>query len=169
MNLTTNDIANKGHYLSFSVSIKTSVPVNRVWEVLSDFGTEHRWTKTLLHCERDSLDVHVGTSRACTLAKPLMGRTEVREELIEFEVGKALAYKLDGGAGPFRTAASRWSTDHAADGRTEITVEGRFTPRNGFVGAFLWPVIKPFITRLTRGVLKELDRYLIVEQPGFQA
>lgn len=157
-------LTRKDTTLVFAVSRRTSVPIKQVWEILGDFGTEHRWTKTLLHCERDTQQVSVGTSRNCTLAKPLMGRTRVREELIEFTPGKALAYKLDGSAGPFRTAASRWATHVDAEGRTVITVEGRFTPKNGFVRVLVWPVVKPFVGRVTRKVLGELESFLLAEQ-----
>lgn len=150
----------------FSVSSRTSIPIEQVWKILGDFGAEHRWTQTLLHCERDTPQVRVGTSRTCTLAKPLMGRTRVREELVEFSPGRALAYRLHGSAGPFRTATSRWSTSVDAEGTTVITVEGRFTPKNRAVRALLWPVVKPYISRLTRGILKELELFLVSQQPS---
>jgi hypothetical protein len=158
------DIENGDATLSFAVSSRTDVILKRVWETLGDFGNEHRWTRTLVHCERDTPGVDVGTSRTCTLAKPLMGRTQVREELIEFSPGKALMYKLDGPAGPFRTAASRWTTCIDTDGKTVITVEGRFTPRSKIVGAVFWPIVKPHIARLTRRVLAELDLFLRAQQ-----
>lgn len=146
--------------LVFAVTKKVGVPVKQVWDVLGDFGTEHRWTRTLIYCQRDTPRVSVGTSRICTLAKPLMGRTRVREELIEFSPGQALSYKLDGPAGPFRTASSRWATHPDAEGSTVITVEGRFTPQNKVVRVLLWPVVKPLIARLTKKVLGELEMFL---------
>lgn len=63
-----------GKYL-FAVSGRMEVSIERVWETLGNFGNEHEWTGTLLYCERDTPTVHVGTSRSCTLPKPLMGRT----------------------------------------------------------------------------------------------
>ena len=150
--------------LTFSVSRRTNIPIQQVWEILGDFGTEHRWTQTLLHCERDTPQVDVGTSRICTLAKPLMGRSQVREELVEFSPGKALAYTLDGSAGPFRTAASRWTTKVDAEGKTVISVEGRFTPKNKVVRILLWPVVRQYISRVTRSVLGELESFLLSRQ-----
>jgi hypothetical protein len=72
-----------------------------VWKVLGDFGTEHRWTKSLAHCKRDTAGVSVGAVRTCTLPKPLTGRTQVREQLVEYTPLAALTYELDGAAGPF--------------------------------------------------------------------
>lgn len=145
--------------LEFSVTEQVRAPNHAVWALLGDFGNEHRWTRTLSRCERDTAEVRVGTVRTCTLPKPLMGRTHAREELTEFEPGVALAYVLDGPAGPFLTASSRWSTKPEADGTTLVTVEGRFTPRNWLSRFLLWPLAKPMIERLTRSVVRELEAF----------
>lgn len=87
--------------LRFEVTRRIGVPGGVLWNVLGDFGREHRWTKNLVHCERDTETVRVGTIRTCTLPKPLMGRTSVREQLTEFKSGRSLAYRLEGPAGPF--------------------------------------------------------------------
>lgn len=151
--------------VSFSVSRVVEASPARVWEILGDFGTEHRWTRTLAHCERDTQDVAVGTTRTCRLPKPLMGRTEAVETLIEFEKGRALGYRLHGAAGPFATARSRWSTRETADGRTLLTVEGRFMPRGWAARWLAWPMAKPMIARLTRDVMGELDAYVTARAP----
>ena len=44
-------------------------------------------------------------------------------------------------------------------GRTTVTVEGRFSPRNRAVQVFVWPVVKPMLRRHTRRILRELDAY----------
>jgi hypothetical protein len=105
------------------------------------------------------MDVHVGTARTCTLPKPLLGRARAREVLTEFEPGVALAYALDGPAGPFLTASSRWSTRPASDGTTLVTVEGTFTPRNWVARFLLWPLAKPMIKNLARSVVRELGAF----------
>jgi hypothetical protein len=128
--------------------------------VLGDFGTEHRWTKSLEHCERDTDMVGVGTIRTCTLPKPLMGRTSAREQLTEYEPGQALAYRLEGAAGPFASASSRWSTSARPDGATIVTVEGFFTARNRAAAILVWPFAKPMLRRLTRRVIGELETFV---------
>jgi hypothetical protein len=145
--------------LHFSITERVRVPDHVVWAILGDFGNEHRWTRTLSYCERDTVDVRVGTARICTLPRPLMGRTKVREELTEFAPGVALAYVLDGPAGPFLTASSRWSTRQGREGSTWVTVEGRFTPRNWLSRFLVWPLARPMIQRLTRGVVRELEAF----------
>lgn len=65
--------------LRFAASRSVRAPVEAIWQVLGDFGTEHRWSKQVNHCARDTEAVRVGTVRTCTRPKALMGRTEVRE------------------------------------------------------------------------------------------
>lgn len=132
-----------------------------VWSVLGDFGTEHRWTKSLKFCERNTPTVALGTIRTCTLPRPLMGRTKVSEQLIEYAPLSALTYELDGAAGPFASARSRWSTRERPDGTTELSVEGRFVPHNWFSRNVVWPLARPMIKRLTKQVMSELESYLV--------
>ena len=89
-----------------------------------------------------------------------MGRTHVREQLTEYAPNRALAYDLDGAAGPFLHARSRWSTRECEDGSTELLVEGFFVPRNWLSRIVVWPLVKPMIRRLTNRVVSELERYL---------
>jgi hypothetical protein len=146
--------------VGFSVTEHVQATNAAVWAVLGDFGNEHRWTRTLAHCERDTSDVRVGTARTCTLPKPLMGRTQAREELTEFEPGASLAYVLNGPAGPFLTASSRWSTRSEDDGNTLVTVEGLFTPRSWGARFLLWPLAKPMIENLARRTVRELGAFV---------
>ena len=145
--------------VGFRVSHVVGASNDRVWGVLGDFGNEHRWTKSLTHCERDTATVQVGTWRTCVLPRPLMGRTRVRERLVEFAHCSALAYELEGGAGPFAKARSRWSTLERSDGTTELTVVGEFVPR-GWIGYAVWPLSKPAVKGLTRRVIGELDSFI---------
>lgn len=147
--------------LRFAVSRTVRAPVEAIWQVLGDFGTEHRWSKQVNHCVRDTAAVRVGTVRTCTRPKALMGRTEVREELTEYAPGTALAYALDGPAGPFSSAASRWSTKPVSDDSTVLTVEGFFTPRNRVAQILIWPLAKPVLRRLTLGVIGELEEVVV--------
>lgn len=144
----------------FSVSRVVRAPPARVWEVLGDFGSEHRWTRSLSHCERDTETVGVGTTRTCRLPRPLMGRTEAVETLIEFEPGRALGYRLHGDAGPFATARSRWSIRETPQGGTLLMVEGHFEPKGWAARWLMWPLARPMIKRLTRQVIGELDAYV---------
>ena len=156
--------------LTFAVETTIRAPSDAVWEVLGDFGTEHRWTKSLDHCVRDTDVVRVGTIRTCTLPKPLMGRTAVREELTEYEPGSALAYRLEGSAGPFASASSRWSTTPASGSGTIVTVEGFLTAGSRAAEILVWPLARPMLRRLTRRVVGELETFVLGQsgagQPG---
>jgi uncharacterized protein YndB with AHSA1/START domain len=147
--------------LTFAVESTVSASNGAVWEVLGDFGTEHRWTKCLDRCTRDTDVVRVGTIRTCTLPTPLMGRTAVREQLTEYEPGTALAYRLKGPAGPFASASSRWSPTSRSDGGTIVTVEGFFTARSRAAEIVVWPLARPMLRRLTRRVIGELEAFVL--------
>jgi uncharacterized protein YndB with AHSA1/START domain len=146
--------------LQFSVTRVLHASSRDVWRVLGDFGNEHRWTQSLSHCERNTREVRVGTARRCRLPKPLMGRSEVHEVLTEFEPERALAYALDGPAGPFASAFSRWSVQPVSAGATAVTIAGRFEPKNWMVRLFVWPLAKPMLKRLTTRVLGELELFV---------
>lgn len=75
--------------------------------------------------------------------------------------GTALAYALDGPAGPFSSAASRWTTNPVSDDSTVLTVEGFFTPRNRVAQILIWPLAKPVLRRLTHGVIGELEEFVV--------
>lgn len=150
-----------GETLTFAVRRTTNAANDALWHVLGDFGTEHRWTKSLDYCERDTDTVDVGTIRTCKLPRALMGRTTVREELTEYEPGRALAYRLEGPAGPFASATSRWSTSGGSDGATTMCVEGFFTPRNRAVEVVVWPLVRPMLRRLTGRVMAELEGFVV--------
>jgi hypothetical protein len=146
--------------LQFAVTHVVPAPNEDVWRVLGDFGHEHRWTKRLSRCIRNTSVVGVGTVRTCRLPRPLMGRTEVREVLTHFEPGHSFAYVLEGSTGPFSVASSRWSTSPAHDDATAVTVEGLFTPKNAAVPVVVWPFVKPLLQRLTKRILRELAAFL---------
>jgi hypothetical protein len=150
--------------MRFAVSHTIPASNQAVWQVLGDFGTEHRWTRSVVNCHRNTAQVGVGTVRSCALPRPLMGRTHAIERLVEFEQGEALAYQLDGPAGPFATVSSRWSTRAISPYATEVTVEGRFTPRHFVARAVVWPMAKPMLRRLTRDVLSELEAFVLAQR-----
>jgi uncharacterized protein YndB with AHSA1/START domain len=126
-----------------------------VWSILGDFGTEHRWASQLRHCQRSSDVVRVGTVRSCTLARPIMGRSSVDEELVEFEPGKALSYRLRGGAGPFRSAEGRWTISPDGAGAL-VEVSGRFEPRSAVIGFLFGNLARAAARRAARRALDDL-------------
>jgi uncharacterized protein YndB with AHSA1/START domain len=137
-------------------------PNEAVWHVLGDFGSEHRWTRSVSRCTRDTKEVRVGTVRTCELPRSLMGRSHVRESLTEFEAGRALAYQLEGPAGPFAVASSRWSSKATSSHSTAVTVEGKFEPKNSAVRILLWPLVRPMLKRLTGRILRELEEFVVL-------
>ena len=130
-----------------------------VWSILGDFGTEHRWASQLKQCRRSTDWVRVGTVRSCMLAKPIMGQSAVEEELIEFEPGKALAYRLRGSAGPFRSAEGRWRIS-PFEGGTLVEVSGRFQPHNALVKVLLGGLARASARRAAHRALDDFARYV---------
>lgn len=90
-----------------------------------------------------------------------MGRTAVCEELTEYEPGAVLAYRLEGPAGPFASASSRWSTTPRWDSGTIVTVQGFFTARSRVAEVLVWPLARPMLRRLTRRVIGELEAFVL--------
>jgi len=131
-----------------------------VWAVLGDFGTEHRWSRQLAACDRDHATVTVGTVRSCRLARPLLGRRQVAEQLTDYQPGSTLAYQLRGSAGAFRSAEGRW-TLRAAQGGTVVEVSGRFQPRSPLVGLVLGPLARRTAVRAARRALADLTAFVL--------
>lgn len=146
--------------VGFRIERRLRASPDEAWRVLGDFGREHEWTTSVRACTRDTTDVRIGTRRTCQLPRPLMGRTEATETLVEYEPGRALAYELEGPAGPFARAWSRWSIAPASDGASVLAVEGRFVPKNWAARHVAWPLARPMIRRLTRRVMAELDAHV---------
>jgi hypothetical protein len=93
-----------------------------------------------------------------------MSRSFVREELTEYQPGSALAYRLEGSAGPFASAASRWSLYSGDDGGTHVRVEGFFTVASPLATILVWPIVKPMLQRITRRVIDELAAFVTARQ-----
>lgn len=127
--------------------------------LLGDFGTEHHWASQLKHCRRNTDMVRVGTVRSCTLARPMMGRSAVDEELIEFDPGKGLSYRLRGGAGPFRYAEGRWTISPDGAG-TLVEVSGRFEPRSALIGILFGGLACAAATRAAQRAVDDLTMYI---------
>ena len=152
--------------VTFTVGREVLASPRRLWEVLGDFGAEHRWASNIAACRRDTEHVGVGTVRACILTKPLMGRASVAEEIIDYAPGRTLAYRLHGGAGPFRSAEGRWtiragSTTRSADRETTyVEVSGRLVPRGPLTGLLLSGPARAIARRAARASLADLAAYV---------
>lgn len=130
-----------------------------VWSILGDFGTEHRWASQLRSCRRNTDIVRIGTVRTCMLAKPLMGRSTVDEELIEFDPGKVLSYALRGSAGPFRSAQGRW-TIGSVHGGAVVEIAGRFEPRSPMIGFLFGSLARAAAMRSAQRALADLATFV---------
>lgn len=64
------------------------------------------------------------------------------EELTEYEPGAVVAYRLEGSAGPFASASSRWSTTPRSDSATIVTVQGFFTARDAGFAEVSHPTLR---------------------------
>lgn len=156
--------------VTFTVRREVLVSSRRLWEVLGDFGAEHRCASNIAVCRRDTEHVGVGTVRSCILTRPLMGRASVAEELVEYAPGRTLAYRLHGGAGPFRSAEGRWTIRAGAPNRsadretTYVEVSGHLVPRGPLTGLLLSGPARALARRAARASLADLAAY--VERPS---
>ena len=142
-----------------TASVTVPMPPERVWAVLGDFGHEARWLSVLSASRRDTPQVGVGTVRTCTLAQPMLGMEEVREELIALEPGRSLTYRTLGAVGPFAYAQARWQLTPVPDG-TRIHARASLAPRSRLVGWLVGPLARWRLQRTVQQGLEELAAYL---------
>lgn len=145
--------------LSLAFRQHVRAPPERVWSVVGDFGNEHRWARLIRSSQRDRPDVEIGTVRRCELAKPLMGRTHVEEELVAIEPGSALAYRLRGALGPFAEVENRWRIRADGEG-TLVETQARLTPRHALVGIVLAPLVLAYLRYALRDAMREFATYV---------
>jgi uncharacterized protein YndB with AHSA1/START domain len=102
---------------SSSVSRVVDAPVERVWEVLAQFGEISRWGTGVDHSTLlTSGPVGPGTTR-----RVQVGRNALRETITTWEPGSRLAYALVGLPPVVRSATNTWQVE-AVPGGTKVTL-----------------------------------------------
>jgi uncharacterized protein YndB with AHSA1/START domain len=144
-----------------SITLKRTVenPVERVWEVLSDFGGVHRYhpgveTSPITDGTPPS---GVGSQRVCNLYDGNY-LTEVVTESIE---GKRLVVKIIDSSMPMNTAAGAFDLHPAGQGKTEVTLTMDYVLKFGPLGMLMDKLLlERTMKRGLNGLLSGLDQHL---------
>jgi uncharacterized protein YndB with AHSA1/START domain len=109
----------------FTITRQIDVPVERVWEVLNDFGSLHQWNPGVKHSELTSDGpVGHGSTRHCDFAPfgSVNERIERHEHHERLTVHIHEAFKL-----PISAATADFNIE-AKDGGTELNLHYSYTP-----------------------------------------
>lgn len=107
---------------------------DEIWALLADFGSLADWVPSVSHTTLTTGgDVGVGTTR-----RVQAGRIVLLEQIVDFEPGETLAYRIDGLPRVVRHAENRWRLTEV-DGGTEVSITstvdtGSRPPRRAIAG-----------------------------------
>ena len=112
--------------------IVIDAPVEKVWEVLADFGAVYRWAPSVTDSYSTSKN-NSGSeaSRHCDVA----GFGGIEETVTEWNEGREFTYVFTG-VGPISEGYSTWSVKPQGD-KTLVYTELRYTVRFGPLGALM--------------------------------
>ena len=130
--------------------IVIDAPVQKVWEVLADFGGVHRWAPSVTNSYSTSKN-NGGPegSRHCDIA----GFGSVEEYITEWNKGRDFTYDFTG-VGPISEGNSTWSVKPQGD-KTLVYVDLRYGLRFGPLGALMNVL---FLRRkIEQGLVKSLQ------------
>ena len=118
---------------SFTTKIRIDAPVDRVWAVLSDIGAIHQWNPGVVssHVITDAAK-GIGAGRHCDLG----GKNYLKEEVVEWEVGKRLTMRITDTNLPFKAADIHF-TLYPNGNSTVVTVSPHYEIKFGLLGRAL--------------------------------
>ena len=107
-------------------------PVEKVWEVLADFGEVYRWAPTVTKAYSTSENSNGrDASRHCDVA----GFGSIEETVTEWNDGREFTYSFTG-AGPISGGYSTWSVKPQGD-KTVVYTNIRYGVRFGPIGSLM--------------------------------
>jgi uncharacterized protein YndB with AHSA1/START domain len=140
---------------NFTIERKINARPDEVFAVLTDHRRYSEITpirKSELEKEGSPVPNGVGAIRKLSLLGPPM-----REEVIEYEVGKRFAYKLLSGL-PVKDHVGTVTLTKSANGGTDLLYEIETTPTAGPLGFAVVAGIKTGVGQLVNGVAKKAER-----------
>lgn len=102
---------------------KINAPKEKVWEVLSDFGSIAKWAPGVAHSTSlTAANKGVGCERSCEI--PKVG--SLHEKIIEWNEGSGYKYEVDPIPGtPIKSAFTTWSTKDE-NGQTVVQITSQY-------------------------------------------
>ncbi|MEO6457712.1 MAG: SRPBCC family protein [Chloroflexia bacterium] len=118
---------------SFTTETRIDAPVDKVWAALADIGAIHRWNPGVVqsHVTTDSAS-GIGAGRHCDLG----GRNYLKEEVVEWSMGKRLTMRITDTNLPFKSADIRFRLQ-AGGSSTIVTVSPDYSLKFGLLGKML--------------------------------
>ncbi len=119
---------------TFTERTTIDAPREDVWEALADIGNIATWNPGLIASHRTNEIDGVGGARHCDIS----AKHSLTENVVEFEPGTAITFRITGSTLPFRSAVIAFTvTDTQQPSRTEVTVSPTYTLKYGPIGRIL--------------------------------
>ena len=144
-----------------TITLKRTVdtPIERVWEVLSDFGEIHRFHPGVKSSPitDGTPSSGVGAERVCHL----YDGNHLTERVTESVDQRKLAIDVVDSSMPMKTANGTFEVQTAADGKTEVSLTMAYKLKFGPLGAVMDKlVLEKSMTRSLDALLAGLDQHL---------
>jgi carbon monoxide dehydrogenase subunit G len=126
-----------------SASVCIDAPAATVWSMLFELESIHLWAPGILrsHCVGTQAR-GVGAVRMCELR----GDIRVRETMVAWNEGQSFAYIGEGA--PLMARATNRSEVDPQGSQTLVTTSAEIALKDGIVGRWCEPLVKPLITRM---------------------
>jgi uncharacterized protein YndB with AHSA1/START domain len=144
---------------NFTIERTIQARPDEVFSVLTDHRRYSELTpirKSVLEKEGSPVPNGVGAIRKLSLVGPPM-----REEVVEYEVGKRFVYKLLSGL-PVKDHVGTVTLSKSENGGTDLVYEIQTTPTAGPLGFAVVAGIKQGVKQLIGGVAKQAERESVV-------
>lgn len=127
---------------SISISKTINAPIDAVWDSWDDYGNIYKFNPQVKSSNiLSSSDVvtGIGARRECNFTD---GRNWVREEITAYVEEQKIIISVYDGSLPLRSMVAEIELHKLAYNETQVTVTASFTPRMGWVGQMLVPLMK---------------------------
>ncbi len=150
------------------VTKNVKVPVERAWELLSDFGNVQLFNPIVETAEvLSENDRGLGAQRRCNL----YNNTSAVEEITEWNEGEGLTVAITDAPMPVKNATVRMHVEPAGPQSSAVTFEMNYVPKWGFLGRVMDVLLIRMMMRHTFGkVIRGLKHHArtgeVVEKSG---
>jgi len=141
------------------ITVAKTVLINasdkEVWNIIADVGGIHNFHPLVDKSPLLSTNAQgISATRRCEF----YDGTSVVEEVIEWQEGKKVTFKLSEFSMPFEFAAGTMSVESAGDTSTYVTLQMDFIVKYGFMGEIMGHIMmRPFMKMMFAKVLKGLN------------
>ncbi len=128
---------NLGKSYLIESNITINAPLNKVWQILSDFNDVYTWAPTVTHSSGlDEKTNQIGAGRHCKIE----GFGAIDEVLTDWQEKKGFTYTISD-LGPLTQGLSRWTITEQSQSKTSIKVEFGYELRFSIIGKLLHKLV----------------------------